>query len=98
MSKKTRSQVIKEYCLWCCADSRKEVKLCPVINCPLWVFRLGKEETKNHGFMKKDGTIDSRRLSRGSAIKERCANCSGWERGAVRNCSFDNCQLYPYRV
>ena len=34
------SKSVKAYCLWC-AESQKEVSLCPCFDCPLWPFRTG---------------------------------------------------------
>jgi len=31
------------------------------------------------------------------AIKEKCLNCSGWNRAEVRNCKIKDCELYPFR-
>ena len=36
-------------------------------------------------------------LNRRKAIRERCLNCSAWIQKEVSNCSFKDCQLYPYR-
>ena len=36
-------------------------------------------------------------LNRRKAIRERCLNCSGWAPKEVSNCSFKDCQLYPFR-
>ncbi len=33
---------IRKYCLWCCCGSRKLVRECPVKDCPLWIYRMGK--------------------------------------------------------
>ena len=38
----TYKDAIKEKCLDCCCDQYNEVKLCSVVNCPLYPFRLGK--------------------------------------------------------
>ena len=35
-------KAIKAKCLDCCCGDRNEVKGCPVKDCPLWAFRLGK--------------------------------------------------------
>lgn len=35
-------KVIRAKCLDCCCGSPKEVRQCPVIGCPLHVFRFGK--------------------------------------------------------
>ena len=39
----TRGQAIRAKCLDCSGFQPIEVKLCPVVNCPLWVYRLGYE-------------------------------------------------------
>jgi len=33
---------IRKYCLWCCGGSTKLVRECSMVDCPLWVYRLGK--------------------------------------------------------
>ncbi len=38
----TPTQVIRAKCLDCSAGSAKEVRLCPVVDCPLWEWRFGK--------------------------------------------------------
>jgi hypothetical protein len=44
MEKEIRSpgKAIRAKCLDCSGNSSDEVKCCPVIDCPLWAFRLGK--------------------------------------------------------
>ena len=37
-------------------------------------------------------------LNRRKAIKEKCNDCSGWSYSGVKNCSFIECNLYPYRT
>ena len=43
MERLTRAKAIRAKCLDCCCDNRNEVKLCPSKNCPLWIYRLGRE-------------------------------------------------------
>jgi len=38
----TPLQAIRKKCLDCSCGSPKEVRLCPVKNCPLYAFRLGE--------------------------------------------------------
>ena len=38
----TPMKAIRAKCLQCSNESPKEVKLCPVTDCPLYEFRLGK--------------------------------------------------------
>jgi hypothetical protein len=35
-------KAIREYCLRCCNGDRKYVNECPSENCPLWIYRKGK--------------------------------------------------------
>ncbi len=40
-----RSTAIRLKCVDCCAYESKEVRLCPVVSCPLWEFRFGRGPT-----------------------------------------------------
>ena len=35
-------KAIRAKCIDCCANQPNEVKLCPITDCPLFAFRLGK--------------------------------------------------------
>ncbi len=39
-----RAKAIRLKCLDCCVYQTLEVRLCPSVNCPLWRYRMGKEE------------------------------------------------------
>ena len=41
----TRGKAFRLKCLDCCAGSYSEVRQCTVINCPLWRYRMGREES-----------------------------------------------------
>lgn len=43
MSKKAIMTAIKEKCLDCSGGYKDEVKLCPIEDCPLYIYRLGKD-------------------------------------------------------
>ena len=43
---KTPIQSIREKCLDCTAGSRKEIRLCTVVQCALYPYRFGKRPTK----------------------------------------------------
>tara|TARA_B100000963_G_scaffold344437_1_gene347281 strand:+ start:171 stop:410 length:240 start_codon:yes stop_codon:yes gene_type:complete len=43
---KTPIKSIREKCLDCTAGSRKEIRLCTVIQCALYPYRFGKRPTK----------------------------------------------------
>lgn len=44
MERLSRSKAIRMKCLDCCADQLAEVRKCPATNCPLWRYRMGREE------------------------------------------------------
>lgn len=39
----TRGRAIRAKCLDCCCGQSAEVRKCPATDCPLWVYRMGKE-------------------------------------------------------
>ena len=39
---KTLLKSIREKCLDCCGNQYSEVRKCPIIDCPLWQYRMGK--------------------------------------------------------
>ena len=40
----SRSKAIRLKCLDCCCGQSAEVRRCPATECPLWRYRMGKEE------------------------------------------------------
>lgn len=44
MERVNRSKAIRLKCLDCSGNNMAEVRKCPVTHCPLWRFRMGKEE------------------------------------------------------
>lgn len=44
MERINRSKAIRMKCLDCTCDQPSEVRKCPATNCPLWRYRMGKEE------------------------------------------------------
>lgn len=42
MESLTPMKAIRAKCLDCSSGSSNEVKLCPIKNCPLYIFRFGK--------------------------------------------------------
>ena len=39
---KTPIKVIRAKCLDCTCGQSKEIRLCPIINCPLYPYRMGR--------------------------------------------------------
>ena len=44
MERISRAKAIRMKCLDCCCDNMAEVRKCPVTHCPLWRYRMGREE------------------------------------------------------
>ena len=40
----TRGQAIRAKCLDCCCGHSAEVRKCPAEDCPLWPYRMGREQ------------------------------------------------------
>ncbi|WP_286669800.1 hypothetical protein [Thomasclavelia cocleata] len=40
----TRAEAIRLKCLDCCIYQANEVRMCPSTKCPLWRYRMGREE------------------------------------------------------
>lgn len=45
MKKTTPLRAIRAKCLDCCCWQPKEVRLCTSVECPLWLYRMGKRPT-----------------------------------------------------
>lgn len=44
MSKRiTRSKAIRMKCKDCCCGNNAEIRKCPILDCPLYPFRMGNE-------------------------------------------------------
>lgn len=55
MKNTTPLKSIRQHCLECSGGSRLEVRKCNIENCPLYVYRLGKNpKRKGIGFHKPD--------------------------------------------
>ena len=44
MERLSRSKAIRMKCMDCTCDNMSEIRNCPATHCPLWRFRMGKEE------------------------------------------------------
>lgn len=44
MERLTRTKAIRLKCLDCTCGNMAEVRKCPATSCPLWRYRMGKEE------------------------------------------------------
>lgn len=53
----TPLKAIRAKCLDCCVFSKDEVKKCTAIECPLWMYRLGKITPKTLTF-----TLEQKKL------------------------------------
>jgi hypothetical protein len=43
MERVTRARAIRLKCLDCCCGQAAEVRRCPCTDCPLWIYRMGRE-------------------------------------------------------
>lgn len=44
MERVSRSKAIRLKCIDCCGGNMAEVRKCDITTCPLWRYRMGKEE------------------------------------------------------
>lgn len=44
---KTPIKTIRKKCLDCTGGQYKQIKYCPIINCPLYPYRMGKRPTQS---------------------------------------------------
>ena len=65
----TPIKAIKSKCLDCCCGDRGEVKLCPVKDCPLWAFRLGKNPNRSRNMSEEQRKAAAARLSKAREAK-----------------------------
>ena len=42
----TPLKAIRKKCMDCSNDVKKEVRLCPIVSCPIWPYRFGKKPTE----------------------------------------------------
>ena len=50
----SRSKAIRLKCLDCCCGQPAEVRRCPAQDCPLWRYRMGKEENDGLKLIRKN--------------------------------------------
>lgn len=84
----TPLQSLRSYCLWCCGESAKEVRLCPSPKCVLYPYRLG---TIPKGA--------SRQLTK--VIKSRCRECCERPKDCDAGKPYmmhPPCHLWPFRM
>jgi hypothetical protein len=66
----TPIKAIRKKCLDCCCGSSREVEHCPVNDCSLYPYRLGKSPTrKGRQLSEEERKAASERLARARAIK-----------------------------
>lgn len=59
----TPLQAIRKKCLDCSCENAKEVRLCPVKDCPLYEFRLGKNPNYSEQYREEARKRMKNRLS-----------------------------------
>jgi hypothetical protein len=83
LSRLNRREAIRARCLDCSGFSAKEVRECPLSDCPLYPYRFsaGKQDPKK----------------RDKAIRTYCRECMNGQRVEVYGCPSGDCPLFPYR-
>lgn len=66
----TPIKAIKAKCLDCCCGQREEVKMCPVEDCPLWAFRLGKNPNRKRNMTDEQRKAAAERLAKAREAKK----------------------------
>lgn len=54
MERITRAKAIRLKCLDCTCNQPAEVRRCPAQDCPLWRYRMGKEENDGLKLIRKN--------------------------------------------
>jgi hypothetical protein len=71
----TPVKAIRHKCLDCCCGSSQEVQLCPVHDCSLYPYRLGKSPTrKGRQLSGEERAAAAERLAKARAIKRSDSN------------------------
>ncbi len=90
MNKLTPLKSVRQFCgTDCMAGNANEVRLCtadddiPIGACPLFDLRMGTNPKKLH-------------IPR--QIRKKCLDCSSYNEKDVRECQFNECLLYPFRM
>lgn len=98
----TRRRAIRKYYLWLYCGSRSGVRNCPMTGHPLWPYRLGRlvkldstQTSEPDPVTGMDYRIDAP-LQQAKAIRATCLGCAETP-SRVRQCSFYDCFLWPYR-
>jgi len=69
-------KAIRLKCLDCMAGQVNEIKVCSVLDCPLWLFRLGKhpfsEKNRKNPFIQRGFFEKNANLSRAELLKLIC--------------------------
>jgi len=63
MRRETPLKSIRKYCLECCCESAKEVRLCTAVGCPLYQFRLGHNPNRKWTDQQKQERVKNMKIS-----------------------------------
>ena len=99
----------RQYCVKCSSNDVREPKHCPSVNCPLYLYRFGRNPTAEEiasvadavVFPLEDPATQWELQAKGTtalkSIRRHCIDCSDGSKLDVKMCSFTDCQLYPFR-
>lgn len=60
ISGKSYAAVVKARCLDCCAWQRKEVSLCPAVECPAWAKRPYQKASESKKPLRNGGVVEKK--------------------------------------
>lgn len=84
----SRAKSIKLKCHECSGD-RKEIRNCEFSQCPLWVFRNGRQVESAYDDMNV-------RYTRSMAVKKYCLWCMGNDLESVKSCIDEKCPFFEF--
>lgn len=68
--KLTPMKAIRAKCLDCSNGSANEVKLCPIVRCPLYAYRFGKNPNRQREYTEEEKDALLARISRSKLREE----------------------------
>ena len=93
----SRRAAIRARCIDCCGYEPSKVTECPMTDCPLWEFRMGKDPYHTKVGERKQPQ-EGQPCNRKRAIRAKCLDCCLDSDNEVRLCPADTCPLWEFRL
>ncbi len=91
----TPKKTIRAYCKDCCVGQIREIKLCPIIQCEIYLYRFGRMAKDEE--LKMMESLGIPKYTPIKAMRKKCLECNGGSVKDIRFCDVKKCPLYPYR-